>query len=51
MSKRPDYGDATPEDLALALARFQRPPRKKPSESDEKRKSERDKTKTNPDHR
>lgn len=29
MPKRPDYGDATPEDLALALVRFQRPPLKK----------------------
>ena len=27
--KRPDYGDATPEDLALALMRFQRAPLKK----------------------
>lgn len=29
MPKRPDYGDATPEDLALALMRFQRAPLKK----------------------
>ena len=33
MPKRPDYGDATPEDLALALIRFQRAPLKKPPES------------------
>ena len=26
MPKRPDYGDATPEDPALALMRFQRAP-------------------------
>lgn len=32
MPKRPDYGDATPEDLALALMRFDRAPLKKHSE-------------------
>ena len=26
MPKRPDYGDATPEDSARALVRYQRPP-------------------------
>ena len=26
MPKRPDYGDATPEDLARAVMRYQRPP-------------------------
>ena len=35
MSKRPDYGDATPEDLVIALMRFQRAPLKKTRESDE----------------
>ena len=37
MPKRPDYGDATPEDLALALMRFQRPPLKKTPEPEENR--------------
>ena len=32
MPKRPDYGDATPEDLAIALMRLQRPRTKKPPE-------------------
>ena len=34
MPKRPDYGDATPEDLAIALMRLQRAPLKKRPESD-----------------
>ena len=51
MPKRPDYGDATPEDLAIALMRLQRPPLKKPPEPDKDRKEEGDKSKTNPDHR
>ena len=34
MPKRPDYGDATPEDLALALMRFQRAPLKERPEPD-----------------
>ena len=37
MPKRPDYGDATPEDLALASMRFQRPPLKKTPEPEENR--------------
>ena len=40
MPKRPDYGDATPEDLAIALMRLQRPPLKKRPESDKERKGE-----------
>ena len=35
MPKRPDYGDATPEDLALALLKFQRPPLNKTPEPEE----------------
>ena len=49
MPKRPDYDDATPEDLAIALMRLQRPPLKKPPEPDKDRKEEGDETKTNPD--
>ena len=49
MPKRPDYGDATPEDLAIALMRFQRPPLKKPPEPDKEQKKE--KTKPSADRR
>ena len=49
MPKRPDYGDATPKDLASALMRFQRAPLKKPPEPDKEQKEE--KTKPNPDRR
>ena len=40
MPKRPAYGDATPEDLALALVRFQRPRTKKPPEPVKEQKEE-----------
>ena len=50
MSKRPDYGDATPEDLVIALMRLQRPPLKKRPESD-KKKDKPDPKKENPDRR
>ena len=41
MPKRPDYGDATPEDVAIALMRLQRPPlKKRPESGKEKDKSE-----------
>ena len=48
MPKRPDYGDATPEDLAIALMRLQRPPLKKRPES-AKEKDKPDPKKGNPD--
>ena len=35
MPKRPDYGDATPDDLAIALMRLQRPPLKKRPETEQ----------------
>ena len=47
MPKRPDYGDATPEDLALALMRFQRKPLDNSPESGE-RKDESGQKKENP---
>ena len=43
MPKRPDYGDATPEDLAIALMRLQRPPLKKPPEPDKEHEGGEDK--------
>ena len=51
MPKRPDYGDATPEDLALALMRFQRAPLKKPPEpgNEEEDSDKPDKKEKNPD--
>ena len=53
MPKRPDYGDATPEDLALALMRFQRAPLKKPKDSGEgeEEPDNADTKETNPDRR
>ena len=50
MPKRPDYGDATPEDLALALMGFQRAPLKKRPECD-KEKDKPDPKEENPDRR
>ena len=50
MPKRPDYGDATPEDLARALMHFQRPRIKKPPEPIEEQKEE-EETKSSPDRR
>ena len=46
MPKRSDYGNATPEDLAIALVRFQRPRTKKPPEPVKEQKEE--KTKSSP---
>ena len=46
MPKGPDYGDATPEDLAIALMRLQRAPLKKRPESDKEQKGK--KTKSSP---
>ena len=37
MPKRPDYGDATPEDLVVALMKFQRVPLKKHSKADKEK--------------
>lgn len=48
MPKRPDYGDATPEDLALALMRFQRAPLKMRPETD-KENEKSDQRKEDPD--
>ena len=48
MSKRPDYGDATPEDLVIALMKFQRVPLKKKqpekAKEDRKKPDEREKS-------
>lgn len=49
MPKRPDYGDATPEDLAIALMRLQRPPLKKPPEPDKEQTEEKTKSRPPPD--
>ena len=47
MPKRPDYGDAIPEDLAISLMRLQRPPLKKRPESDKEQENS-DQKKENP---
>lgn len=49
MPKRPDYGDATPEDLAIALMRLQRPPLKKEDEPESDKENEESDQKNNHD--
>ena len=50
MSKRPDYGDATPEDVALALLTSGRRTATRSSQSDRGRATASDQTRRHPDH-